>query len=76
MAALVLLIPQILAAIPVTTSAITATVKWIESIRAAAQQSGEWTPEAENAFQAYLIGTWTDPKWMTDAERAAQAKAP
>lgn len=76
MAALVLLIPQILAAIPIATQAITATIKWIESIRAAAQQSGEWTPEAENAFVAWMANTLSDPKWMTDAEKAAQAKAP
>lgn len=72
MQALVLLIPQILAAIPITTTAITATIKWIESIRAAAQQSGEWTPEAEAALAAWAIKTLTDPKWLTDAEKAAQ----
>lgn len=72
MAALVLLIPQILAAIPITTTAITATINWINSIRTAAQQSGEWTAEAEAAFVSWIIKTFTDPKWLTDAEKAAQ----
>lgn len=72
MPALLLLLPQILAAIPVTMSAITATIKWVESIKAAAQQSGEWTPEADTAYRNWIVSTLTDPKWLTDAEKAAQ----
>lgn len=71
LAPLVALIPQILAAIPITQTAIIATVNWINSIRTAAQQSGEWTPEAEAAFAAWAISTLTDPKWLTDDEKAA-----
>lgn len=76
MQALVALIPAILAAVPMVQSAIVATINWVNSIRTAAQQSGEWTPEAEAALAAWAIRTMTDPKWLTDAEKAAQAKAP
>lgn len=73
LAPIVALIPQILAAIPIGQSMIVATINWINSIRTAAQQSGEWTPEAEAAFAAWAVKTLTDPKWLTDAEKAAQA---
>lgn len=55
MAAALVLVPQILALIPTITVGIEHLFAWILKIREAAQQSGEWTADMENAFVASLI---------------------
>ena len=39
---------------------------FINSVRSAAQQSGEWTSEIEAAYRAALQATSTDPAYQPD----------
>lgn len=71
MTAAIAIIAQILPLLPTIGGDISALIKWISSIRTAAQQSGEWTPELEKAFIDNLILRATAPQWMTDAQLAA-----
>jgi hypothetical protein len=59
MPALIALLPSLLAALPSLWT-------MIQSIRGAAQQSGEWTPELETQYQNALMATKTDPAWQSD----------
>ena len=61
------LLPLVIQAIPGAISAGTAIVNLISGIRTAAQQTGEWTPEAEAAFQAAILA---------DAQTPAQQPQP
>jgi hypothetical protein len=72
MTTLIALLPVILANMPAIVSVVQSTVKWILTLRAAAQQTQEWTPQAEAAFQYWLVSTQVDPAWLTDAELAAK----
>lgn len=75
MPALITLLPQILALIPSITTGFTAFINWIASLRTALKQSGEWTPEMEEAFINGLIQrARTDPAYQPDA--AASVAAP
>jgi len=44
---------------------------YVADMIAAFKQSGEWTPEAEAAYQAQLTNANTAPESKTDAEKAA-----
>jgi hypothetical protein len=46
--------------------AVTALIDLIGKIRAAAQQSDEWTPAMEAQFQDLLTATATLPHWQPD----------
>lgn len=46
----------------------TALWDFITQIRTTAQQTGEWTPEAEAAYQAQLTAANNAPESKTDAE--------
>jgi hypothetical protein len=39
---------------------------FVAKTRIAAQQSGEWSHEAEVAYQAEVLRTATDPAWQPD----------
>lgn len=65
---LVALIPTILQEIPLTQRTILATVNWINAIRTAAQQTGEWTAEVETEVNAWEIRTRIDPQWIIENE--------
>jgi hypothetical protein len=45
-------------------------IDYVLKIRAAAQQTGEWTPELESAFTTALFTSFNLPQFLTDAERA------
>lgn len=62
--ALIPLIPQLI-------QAGVAGVNLVQSIRAAAQQSSAWTPEAEAAFLSTLQAAWNLPEWKPDAPTAS-----
>ena len=48
-----------------------AAIDYVTKIRAALQQTGEWTPELETAFVNGLISSFNLFAFLTDAERAA-----
>jgi len=50
-----------LTALPSLLKAGADTVQFVHEFRAAAQQSGEWTPEHEDAFQAALLADAQTP---------------
>ncbi len=64
MPAAVLLAIQILQALPSITTGFAHLWAYIVSIRAMAQQSNEWTPEAEAAFIKYLESKKVDPAYQ------------
>ncbi len=41
-------------------------INWINSIRSAAQQSGEWTPAMDQAYHQALIAAGQTPAWKPD----------
>ena len=60
------IIALILANLPTIISAGEAGWKFIQSVRSAAQQSGEWTAEQESQFLALLEKETIDPAWQMD----------
>lgn len=66
MAAILALLPGILSMLPTITTGVEKLVALIGSIRGAAQQSGEWTPDLESAFLNALLATKTDPAYQPD----------
>jgi hypothetical protein len=60
------IIAQILPLLPTIAGDVSALIKWIASIRAAATQSAQWTPELEAAFVNSLIALASDPAWQPD----------
>lgn len=67
-AALLALLPQIIALIPTITSGVSDLISFIASVRLAAQQSQSWTPELETAFLNSLIEKGKSKAWQTDRE--------
>ena len=61
------LIALVLANLPTIIQAGQAGFKFIQSVRAAAQQAGEWTDAQEAEFQAKLAAQALDPAWQLDA---------
>jgi len=56
-----------LALLPMVQTGVTEFIAWINSLRAAAQQAGEWTPEQEAAYRAALLAKNNDPAYKPDA---------
>lgn len=48
---------------------------WIEGVRAANQQSAEWTPEIEAAYQAALLARTQKPAYQPDPAPPAAGQA-
>ena len=45
---------------------VTRTLAYLEKLRAAAQQSGEWTPEQETAFKEQKKRLYASPAWQVE----------
>ena len=56
-----------LALLPMVQTGVGEFIAWINSLRAAAQQAGEWTPEQESAYRAALLAKKNDPAYKPDA---------
>lgn len=70
MAAILVLLPQLIALIPTLSVGVANLISFIASVRSAAQQSGEWTPELEKQFVDTLIARGSTDAWKTDAALA------
>ncbi len=68
MQAILLLLPQILTALPLVTTAADKLIAWITAVRTAAIATGEWTADLEAAFVAALIARSKSKAYMTDAQ--------
>jgi len=68
MASILALLPSIIALIPSLTVGVEKIITLVMSIRAAAQQSQEWTPALEAAFLEALVATKTNPAYKQDAK--------
>lgn len=66
MTAALALVQVILPLIPSITTGLAELWQFINTVRAAAQQTAEWTPEMEAAYQASLKATATDPAYQPD----------
>jgi hypothetical protein len=60
------LIQVALALLPLIQTGVGEFILWINSLRAAAQQSGEWTPAQEADFRAKLLAKTGDPAYAPD----------
>jgi hypothetical protein len=56
----------ILALLPLVTSGVQHLFAFVADVRAAAQQSAEWPPEAEEAFQRELLRQADSPEALPD----------
>ncbi len=68
MTAALALLPVILQALPTVEVGVSSLISWVENVRTSAQQSGEWTPELESAYQASLLASKTNPAYLPDAQ--------
>jgi hypothetical protein len=71
MAAILPLLPGLIALIPTITTGLSSLIAFIASIRTAAKQTSEWTPELEALFVNALIAKASTDAWKTDSEIAA-----
>lgn len=62
----VVLLPIILQALPSVITGAQHLIDYVRSVRAAAQQSEEWTPEQEEQFLAALKAHNLDPAYLPD----------
>ncbi len=61
------LIQLALSLLPIVTTEVGKFIAWIDSLIAAAKQSGEWTPDQEAAYRAALFAKTNDPAYKQDA---------
>jgi hypothetical protein len=59
-------IQLMLALLPLIQVGIPELIAFINSLKAAAQQAGEWTAEQEAAYRAALFAKTNDPAYMLD----------
>ena len=77
MAAILALLPQLIALIPLISTGVGELIAFISKIRSAAQQTSQWTPELEAAFINAVLAKGSTDAWKTDAQvAAAKAAAP
>lgn len=62
--------------LPKVTVGVTDFVNWVNTLRAAAQQSGEWTPEYEAQWRAGLLSQQLAPEEVPDAAPSPVEEAP
>jgi hypothetical protein len=55
-----------LAILPLVETGVTNFVAWINAMRTAALQAGEWTPDQEAAYRAALYAKTGDPAYQVD----------
>ena len=60
------LLPIAISALPLIQTGVMEFIAWLETLRTAAQQSGEWTPEQDAAYQAALRAKLGDPAYLPD----------
>lgn len=65
----------ILAMLPTITTGAEHLFQFVDRVRTAAQQSEEWTPEMEAAFQRELLRKARAPESLTDSALAGSAPA-
>jgi len=53
--------------LPLVTTAVPEFIAFINSLRSAAQQANEWTPDQEAAYRAALFAKSNDPAYKPDA---------
>jgi hypothetical protein len=53
-----------LALLPLVTTGVTEFIAWLNSLKTAAQQAGEWTPEQDAAFTAAILAKNNDPAYQ------------
>lgn len=61
------LIQVFIALLPLVQTGVMELIAFINTLRAAAQQTGEWTPEQEAAYRAALFAKTNDPAYKPDA---------
>ncbi len=52
--------------LPLVTVGVPQFISWLQSLRASAQQSGEWTAEQDAAYTAALFAKTGDPAYQPD----------
>ena len=53
--------------LPLVQAGIPQFIAWIDSLKAAAQQAGEWTDAQEAAYRAALFAKTSNPAYAPDA---------
>lgn len=66
MTALLNLVPVLLPLLSQLPGDVSALIAWVQSIRTSAQQSSEWTPAMEIAFQQLLLTQASSPVEQPD----------
>lgn len=56
--------------LPLITTGVPEFIAWINSLKTAAQQADEWTPELEAAYRAALFAKSNDPAYQPDPPAA------
>lgn len=56
-----------IALLPYAVTGVTELIAYIDALKTAAQQSGEWTPEMDAAYRAALFAKTGDPAYKPDA---------
>ena len=67
MSAALALAQIIIPLLPMIQGDVESLIKWIISVRAAAQQTSAWPAETDMAFRAALIATGKDPAYLLDS---------
>ena len=60
------LIQLAIAILPLVETAVPEFIAFINSLRSAAQQSNQWTPDQEAAYRAALLAKTGDPAYQPD----------
>jgi len=53
--------------LPLVETGVPEFIAWINSLKSAAQQAGEWTAEQDAAYRAALFAKTADPAYAPDA---------
>lgn len=56
-----------IALLPLINTGVTEFITWLNSLKVAAQQTGEWTAEQDAAFTAAIQAKQNDPAYQSDA---------
>lgn len=56
--------------LPLVQTGVTEFVAWLETLRTAARQTAEWTPDQDAAFTSALYAKTNDPRYQPDPPAA------
>lgn len=56
-----------IALLPTIEHGVTEFIAWIQALKSAAQQAGEWTPELDAAYRVAMYATTMDPAYAPDS---------